>query len=36
MQKTKMIKEIIGTALEPYGFQYWKTDGLSRVFMAGI
>ncbi|MBR1702881.1 MAG: hypothetical protein IJ716_13190 [Lachnospiraceae bacterium] len=33
MQKTKMIKEIIGTAIKPYGFQYWKTDGPSRVFI---
>ena len=33
MQKTKIIKEIIGTRIEPYGFQYLKTDGPCRIFV---
>lgn len=33
MQKTKIIKEIIGTALEPYGFKYQKTEGPCRIFV---
>lgn len=32
MKKTKIIKEIVGKRLEPYGFHYLKTDGPCRIF----
>lgn len=27
MENTKIIREVIGTRIEPYGFEYLKTDG---------
>lgn len=33
MKKTQIIKEIVGKKIEPYGFQYLKTDGPCRIFM---
>lgn len=33
MQKTKIIKEIVGERLKEYGFNYLKTDGPCRIFM---
>lgn len=36
MQKTKIIREVIGTRIEPYGFKYLKTDGPCRVFVREV
>lgn len=36
MKKTKIIREIIGTRIEPYGFTYLKTDGPSRIFVREV
>lgn len=36
MQKTKIIREIIGTRIEPYGFKYLKTDGPCRIFVREV
>lgn len=33
MKKTAIIKEIVGEALKPYGFEYMKTEGSSRIFV---
>lgn len=36
MNKTQIIKSIIGKRLEPYGFKYLKSDGISRVFLREV
>lgn len=36
MQKTKIIREIIGTRIEPYGFKYLKTEGPCRIFVREV
>lgn len=36
MQKTKIIREEIGTRIEGYGFQYLKTDGPCRIFVREV
>ncbi len=33
MKKTKIIREIVGKRLEPYGFQYYKTESALCIFM---
>lgn len=36
MKKTQIIKEIVGKRIEPYGFQYLKTDGPCRIFIREV
>lgn len=36
MQKTKIIKEIIGKRIEPYGFHFQETDGTTRIFVREV
>lgn len=36
MNKTQIIKSIVGKRLEPYGFKYLKSDGISRVFLREV
>ena len=36
MNKTQIIKKIVGEKLKGYGFQYLKTDGPLRIFMREV
>ena len=36
MNKTQIIKKVVGEKLKGYGFQYLKTDGPLRIFMREV